>query len=80
MSKEAFRSSVIGILLAVFTCFLGCSHKSFLLEMRPSCAYRPLHPFLYSIATDDTQQFTIHLPCRLAERAEKITVDNGHSQ
>jgi hypothetical protein len=28
---------------------------------------------------DDTQQFTIHLPCRLAERAEKYAKDNGHS-
>lgn len=28
---------------------------------------------------DDTQQFTIHLPCRLAERAEKYAKDNGYS-
>jgi hypothetical protein len=25
---------------------------------------------------DDTQPFTIHLPCRLAERAEKYAKDN----
>ena len=28
---------------------------------------------------DDTQQFTIHLPCRLAERAEKYANDNGYT-
>jgi hypothetical protein len=28
---------------------------------------------------DDTQQFTIHLPCRLAERAEKYAKDNGNT-
>lgn len=28
---------------------------------------------------DDTQQFTIHLPCRLAERAEKYAKDNGYT-
>lgn len=26
---------------------------------------------------DDTQQITIHLPCRLAERAEKFASENG---
>ena len=26
---------------------------------------------------DDTQQITIHLPCRLAERADKYAADNG---
>jgi hypothetical protein len=26
---------------------------------------------------DDTQQITIHLPCRLAERADKYASDNG---
>jgi hypothetical protein len=29
--------------------------------------------------TDDTQQFTIHLPCRLAQRAEKYAKDNGYT-
>ena len=28
---------------------------------------------------NDTQQFTIHLPCRLAERAEKYAKDNGYT-
>ena len=28
---------------------------------------------------DDTQQFTIHLPCRLAQRAEKYAKDNGYT-
>jgi hypothetical protein len=28
--------------------------------------------------SDDTQQFTIHLPCRLAQRAEKYAKDNGY--
>jgi hypothetical protein len=28
---------------------------------------------------DDTQQFTINLPCRLAERAEKYANDNGYT-
>jgi hypothetical protein len=26
---------------------------------------------------DDTQQFTIHLPCRLVERADKYATENG---
>jgi hypothetical protein len=25
----------------------------------------------------DTQQFTLHLPCRLAERADKYATENG---
>ena len=29
--------------------------------------------------SDDTQQFTLHLPCRLAERAEKYAKENGYS-
>ena len=28
---------------------------------------------------DDTQIFTIHLPCRLAERAEKYAQENGNT-
>jgi len=28
---------------------------------------------------DDTQTFTIHLPCRLAERAEKYAQENGNT-
>ena len=28
---------------------------------------------------DDTQQFTIHLPCRLAERAEKYAKEKGYT-
>ena len=28
---------------------------------------------------DDTQQLTIHLPCRLAERAEKYAMENGNT-
>jgi hypothetical protein len=28
---------------------------------------------------DDTQQFTIQLPCRLAQRAEKYAKDNGYT-
>ena len=31
------------------------------------------------ICSDDTQQFTIHLPCRLAERAEKYAKENGYT-
>jgi hypothetical protein len=27
--------------------------------------------------TDETQQITIHLPCRLAERADKYAIENG---
>ena len=29
--------------------------------------------------TDDTQQFTINLPCRLAQRAEKYAQENGNT-
>jgi hypothetical protein len=29
--------------------------------------------------SDDTQQITIHLPCRLAERAEKYAKENAHT-
>ena len=29
--------------------------------------------------TDDTQQFTIELPCRLAERIEKYAKETGNS-
>ncbi|MGD9976252.1 MAG: hypothetical protein AB7S77_24605 [Desulfatirhabdiaceae bacterium] len=29
--------------------------------------------------TDDTQQFTIHLPCRLAKRIEKYANETGNS-
>lgn len=28
---------------------------------------------------NDTQQFTIHLPCRLAERAEKYAKETGNN-
>ena len=28
---------------------------------------------------DDIQRITIHLPCRIAERAEKYAQDNGNS-
>jgi hypothetical protein len=28
---------------------------------------------------DDTQQITIHLPCRLAQRAEKYASENGNT-
>ena len=28
---------------------------------------------------DNTQQITIHLPCRLAERAEKYAKENGNT-
>jgi hypothetical protein len=28
---------------------------------------------------DDTQQFTIHLPCRLAERVDKYAKENGNT-
>jgi hypothetical protein len=31
------------------------------------------------VCTDDTQLFTIHVPCRLAERAEKYAKDNGYT-
>ena len=29
--------------------------------------------------SDETQQITIHLPCRLAERAEKYANENGNT-
>ena len=29
--------------------------------------------------SDDTQQFTIHLPCRLAERVDKYAKDKGNT-
>jgi hypothetical protein len=29
--------------------------------------------------SDDTQQITIHLPCRLAERAKKYAKENGNT-
>jgi predicted DNA-binding protein len=29
--------------------------------------------------SDDTQQFTIHLPCRLAERVDKYAKENGNT-
>jgi hypothetical protein len=28
---------------------------------------------------DNTQQITIHLPCRLAQRAEKYAIENGNT-
>jgi hypothetical protein len=28
---------------------------------------------------DDTQQITIHLPCRLVQRAEKYAKENGNT-
>ena len=31
------------------------------------------------VCTDDTQLFTIHLPCRLAKRAEKYAKNNGYT-
>lgn len=32
-----------------------------------------------SPSPDETQQITIHLPCRLAERAEKYANENGNT-
>jgi hypothetical protein len=32
---------------------------------------------ILSKCADDTQQITIHLPCRLAERADKYAIENG---
>jgi hypothetical protein len=29
--------------------------------------------------SDDTQKFTLHLPCRLAERADKFARENGNT-
>jgi hypothetical protein len=29
--------------------------------------------------SDDTQQFTIHLPCRLAQRVDKYAKENGNT-
>jgi len=31
------------------------------------------------ICSDDTQQITMHLPCRLAERVEKYANENGNT-
>ena len=29
--------------------------------------------------SDDTKQITVHLPCKLAERAERYAKDNGNT-
>ena len=31
------------------------------------------------ICTDDTQLITMHIPCRLAERAERYATENGNT-
>jgi hypothetical protein len=31
------------------------------------------------ICTDDTQLITMHIPCRLVERAEKYAIENGNT-
>jgi hypothetical protein len=31
----------------------------------------------YSKCADDTQQITVHLPCRLAERIDRYASENG---
>jgi hypothetical protein len=35
--------------------------------------------FKTTSGSKDTQQITIHLPCRLAERAEKYAKENGNT-